>query len=108
FQEFMIMPVGLESFSEGLRCGAEIFHALGKRLKADGHNTNVGDEGGFAPDLKSPEAALDAILKAVEDAGYTPGEEVALALDVASTEVFRNGKYVLDGAGTSYESDGFA
>ena len=108
FQEFMIMPVGMESFSEGLRCGAEIFHALRKRLKADGHNTNVGDEGGFAPDLKSPQAALDAILKAVEDAGYTPGEEVALALDVASTEFFRNGKYVLEGAGTSYDSDGFA
>ena len=82
FQEFMIMPVGAENFSEGLRCGTEIFHALKKRLKQDGHNTNVGDEGGFAPDLQSAEAALDTIMKAIEEAGYTPGEEVALALDV--------------------------
>ncbi len=108
FQEFMIMPVGVDSFAEALRCGAEVFHALKARLKAAGHSTNVGDEGGFAPDLKSPEAALDEILKAVEDAGYTPGEEVALALDVASSEFFSKGGYNLKGQGVTHTPDEFA
>ena len=108
FQEFMIMPVGLESFSESLRCGAEVFHALKSRLKKAGLNTNVGDEGGFAPNLKSAEEALDAVMKAIEDAGYKPGDEVALALDVASTEFFKGGKYELEGAGVSHDPAGFA
>jgi enolase len=108
FQEFMIMPVGLESFSEALQCGAEVFHALRARLKAAGHNTNVGDEGGFAPGLKSAEEALDAVMAAIEDAGYKPGDQVALALDVASTEFFRDGAYVLEGAGARHDSEGFA
>ena len=107
FQEFMIMPTGFDRFSEALRCGAEIFHALRARLKADGHNTNVGDEGGFAPDLRSPEEALDAIMAAIENAGYKPGENVVLALDVASTEFFRKGQYVLEGAGRTYDAAGF-
>ena len=108
FQEFMIMPVGLPSFSEALRCGAEVFHALKARLKADGLNTNVGDEGGFAPNLNSAEQALDVIMAAIEAAGYTPGEDVALALDVASTEFFKDGKYVMEGAGVTHDSAGFA
>jgi enolase len=107
FQEFMIMPTGFDRFSEALRCGAEIFHALRARLKADGHNTNVGDEGGFAPDLRSPEEALDAIMAAIENAGYKPGENVVLALDVASTEFYRGGQYVLEGAGKTYDGAGF-
>ncbi len=108
FQEFMIMPTGLESFSEALRCGAEIFRALRLQLKADGLNTNVGDEGGFAPDLKSSEHCLDVIMKAVETAGYKPGDDVTLALDVASTEFYKDGKYDMVGAGRSYTSDEFA
>ena len=108
FQEFMIMPVGAPSFSEALRCGAEIFHSLKSRLKADGLNTNVGDEGGFAPNLNSAEQALDVLMAAIETAGYTPGEDVALALDVASTEFFKDGKYVLEGAGVTHDSAGFA
>jgi enolase len=108
FQEFMIMPVGLPTFSEALRCGAEIFHALKKQLKAEGHNTNVGDEGGFAPDLKSAEHCLDVIMKAIETAGYKPGDDVALALDVASTEFFKDGKYVMEGAGQTLSSADFA
>ncbi len=108
FQEFMIMPTGLPSFSEGLRCGAEIFQALKKQLKADGLNTNVGDEGGFAPDLKSAEHCLDVVMKAIETAGYKPGEEVVLALDVASTEFFKDGNYVMAGAGRTCTSDEFA
>jgi enolase len=108
FQEFMIMPTGLPSFSEGLRCGAEIFQALKKQLKADGLNTNVGDEGGFAPNLKSAEHCLDVVMKAIETAGYKPGEEVVLALDVASTEFFKDGRYVMEGAGRSCSSDEFA
>ncbi|MFN3835712.1 MAG: phosphopyruvate hydratase [Glycocaulis sp.] len=107
FQEFMILPVGFDRFSEALRCGAEIFHALRARLKADGHNTNVGDEGGFAPDLRSPEEALDAIMAAIENAGYNPGEDVVLALDVASTEFYRDGRYVLEGAGKTYDAAAF-
>ena len=97
FQEFMIMPVGAPSFKEGLRCGAEVFHALRKALKDAGHNTNVGDEGGFAPNLKSADEALSFIMRAIANAGYKPGEQVVLALDSASTEFFADGKYVLEG-----------
>ena len=103
-QEFMVMPVGAESFSEALRCGAEIFHALKGKLKADGHNTNVGDEGGFAPNLDGSKHALDYIMSAIEAAGYKPGEDVFLALDVASTEFYKNGKYELKGEGKSLTS----
>jgi enolase len=99
FQEFMIMPVGAASFTEALRTGAEVFHALKGKLKSAGHNTNVGDEGGFAPNIASPREALDFILGAIETAGYRPGEDVALALDCAATEFFRKGKYHLEGAG---------
>jgi enolase len=97
FQEFMIMPVGAESFREGLRWGAEIFHTLKKRLKDAGHNTNVGDEGGFAPNLKSAQAGLDFVMASIEAAGYRPGEDVALALDCAATEFFKDGNYVYEG-----------
>jgi enolase len=106
FQEFMIMPVGAASFSEGLRAGAEIFHALRNRLKDAGHNTNVGDEGGFAPNLKSPDEALGFIMGAIEKAGYRPGEDVMLALDCASTEFFKNGKYELEGEGKALDAGG--
>ncbi|MBC8129505.1 MAG: phosphopyruvate hydratase, partial [Rhizobiaceae bacterium] len=99
FQEFMIMPVGAESFSEGLRMGAEVFHTLKKMLKDAGHNTNVGDEGGFAPGLKSATEALDFALHAIEKAGYKPGEEIYLALDCAATEFFKGGVYDLEGEG---------
>ena len=99
FQEFMIMPVGAESFREGLRMGAEIFHTLKAALKKAGHNTNVGDEGGFAPNLPSAEAGLDFVMKAVEQAGYKPGEDVYLALDCASTEFFKDGNYDYEGEG---------
>lgn len=108
FQEFMIMPVGAETFSDSLRCGAEIFHALKSRLKADGLNTNVGDEGGFAPNIATAEQALDVVMAAIEAAGYQPGEDVALALDVASTEFYKDGRYNLSGAGTDYDAAGFA
>ncbi|MBN9038534.1 MAG: phosphopyruvate hydratase [Rhizobiales bacterium] len=97
FQEFMIMPVGAESFREGLRWGSEIFHTLKKRLKDAGHNTNVGDEGGFAPNIKSAQAALDFVMSSIEAAGYRPGEQVALALDCAATEFFKDGNYVYGG-----------
>jgi enolase len=106
-QEFMVMPVGAESFSEALRCGAEIFHALKSKLKADGHNTNVGDEGGFAPNLSSTRDALDYILKAIDAAGYTAGDDVFLALDVASTEFYKGGRYELKGEGKSLTSAEF-
>ena len=92
-QEFMIMPVGVETFSRGLRMGTEVFHNLKKVLKSKGYNTTVGDEGGFAPSLKSNEEAFDVILEAVEKAGYKPGEEILLAVDVASSEMFEDGKY---------------
>jgi enolase len=97
FQEFMIMPFGAESFCEGLRWGAEIFHTLKKRLKDAGHNTNVGDEGGFAPNLKSAQAGLDFVMASIEAAGYKPGEDVAIALDCAATEFFKDGAYVYEG-----------
>jgi len=99
FQEFMILPVGAETFAEALRVGAEIFHTLKKALKDAGHNTNVGDEGGFAPNLPSAEAALDFCMKAIEKAGYKPGDDVMLGLDCASTEFFKNGNYVYEGEG---------
>lgn len=97
FQEFMVMPIGAPSFAEGLRMGAEIFHTLKKALHDAGHNTNVGDEGGFAPNIKSAEAALDFVMQAVEKAGYKPGEDVALALDCAATEFFKDGAYAYEG-----------
>ncbi|MCP3177526.1 phosphopyruvate hydratase [Desulfuromonas sp. KJ2020] len=95
-QEFMIMPAGADSFKEALRMGAEIFHALKKVLKAKGYNTAVGDEGGFAPDLKSNEEALQVIMEAIKEAGYVAGEDILLALDVASSELFKDGKYHLE------------
>ena len=101
FQEFMIAPIGAPTFKEALRMGAEIFHALKKSLHDAGLNTNVGDEGGFAPNLKSPDEALTYISRAVEKAGYKLGEEVYFALDPASTEFFKNGKYELEGEGKS-------
>jgi len=107
-QEFMIMPIGAETMADAVRTGAEIFHTLKKELKAAGHNTNVGDEGGFAPNLASAEAALDFILKAIEKAGYKPGEDVALALDCAATEFFKNGKYEMTGEGKSLAPDKMA
>jgi enolase len=96
-QEFMIVPAGAESFSEALRMGAEIFHSLKKALKAAGHNTNVGDEGGFAPNIPSAEEALTFIMKAGEQAGYKAGSDFWLAMDVASTEFFKDGKYNMTG-----------
>lgn len=101
FQEFMIMPVGFETFSEALRCGAEVFHSLKKVLSSKGYNTAVGDEGGFAPNLKSNEEAVTVILEAIEVAGYKPGSQVKLAMDVASSEFYnkQTGKYVLAGEG---------
>jgi enolase len=99
FQEFMIMPVGADTFSEGLRMGVEVFQTLKKALHDKGLNTNVGDEGGFAPDLKSAEEALNLVMKAIETAGYKPGEDVVLALDPASTEFFKNDSYVYEGEG---------
>lgn len=106
-QEFMVMPVGADSFPEALRTGAEIFHSLKSKLKSDGHNTNVGDEGGFAPNLASTRSALDYIMSAVEDAGFKPGDDVMLALDVASTEFFKNKKYHLKGEGATLSSNDF-
>jgi enolase len=99
FQEFMVMPVGASSFAEALRMGAEIFHTLKSALKAAGHNTNVGDEGGFAPNLPSTEAALDFVMQAIAKAGFKPGSDVLLALDCASTEFFKNGAYLYEGEG---------
>jgi len=105
-QEFMIVPVGAESCSESIRIGAEVFHTLQKALSDDGHNTNVGDEGGFAPGLNSAVDALDYITKSIEKAGYKPGEEVALALDAASSEFYKNGKYEMTGEGKSLDAGG--
>src|SRR6266850_4050314 len=104
FQEFMIMPVGAGSFAEALRFGAEIFHTLKKALKDAGHGTNVGDEGGFAPNLKSADEALSFVMRAISSAGYKPGEQIVLALDSASTEFFKNGKYVLEGEGKTLDA----
>jgi len=105
-QEFMVMPTGAESFSEALRMGSEIFHALKKALKDAGHNTNVGDEGGFAPNLASADEALGFVMRAAEGAGFRAGEDFHLALDVAATEVFRDGRYELAGEGKSFDSAG--
>ncbi len=99
FQEFMVMPVGASSFKEALRMGAETFHTLKSALKKAGHNTNVGDEGGFAPNLPSAEAALDFVMKSIEQAGFKPGKDMFLALDCAATEFFKDGKYVYEGEG---------
>jgi enolase len=99
FQEFMIMPVGADSLAEAVRMGAEVFHTLKSALKAAGHNTNVGDEGGFAPNLPSAEAALDFVMRSIEKAGYKPGEDMRIALDCASTEFFKSGAYHYEGEG---------
>ncbi|HET6434504.1 MAG TPA: phosphopyruvate hydratase [Xanthomonadaceae bacterium] len=106
-QEFMVLPVGFDSFSEALRCGTEIFHALKAVLKGRGLSTAVGDEGGFAPDLRSNAEALDTILEAIGKAGYTAGEDVLLGLDVASSEFYDNGKYNLTGEGKRLTSEQF-
>ncbi len=107
-QEFMIMPVSAESIADAVRMGAEVFHALKKTLHDAGHNTNVGDEGGFAPNLASTDEAIGFIMKSIEKAGYKPGEDIALALDAASTEFYKNGKYELAGEGKSLSSEQFA
>ena len=104
-QEFMVMPVKAESVSEAIRIGAEIFHALRSALSDAGHNTNVGDEGGFAPDLASTDEGLQFVMRAIEAAGCKPGDDVLLALDCAATEYFKDGKYVLSGEGKSLSSD---
>jgi enolase len=103
-QEFMVMPVGAETVADAIRIGAEVFHALKKQLKDAGHNTNVGDEGGFAPNLASADAALAFVSKAIEAAGYKPGEDIVLALDCAATEYFKNGKYAMTGEGKTLDS----
>jgi enolase len=100
-QEFMIMPIGASNVADAVRMGAEVFHTLKKQLKDAGHATNVGDEGGFAPNLASADEAISFILKSIEKAGYTPGEDIALALDCAATEYFKNGRYELAGEGKS-------
>jgi enolase len=104
-QEFMIMPIGAENFSEGLRMGTEIFHSLKDGLKDAGHNTNVGDEGGFAPALESSDKALSFIMKAIEKAGYKAGDEVMIAIDAAASEFHHKGKYELKGEGKSLSSE---
>jgi enolase len=105
-QEFMIMPVGAATCADAVRMGSEIFHTLRKGLKDAGHSTNVGDEGGFAPNLKSAEEALAFIMKSIEGAGYKPGEDVALALDCAATEFYQGGKYQMEGEGKSLDAGG--
>ncbi|QPC41496.1 phosphopyruvate hydratase [Kaustia mangrovi] len=107
-QEFMIMPVAADSMADAVRMGAEVFHTLKRGLVEAGHNTNVGDEGGFAPNLASTTAALDFIMGAIDEAGYTPGEDIVLALDCASTEFFRDGLYKLEGEGRELDAEGMA
>ena len=107
-QEFMIMPVGAASMADAVRMGSEVFHSLKSALKYAGYNTNVGDEGGFAPGLSSADEALGFIMKAIETAGYKPGDDIMLALDCASSEYFENGKYELAGEGKSLDSEGNA
>ena len=107
-QEFMILPVGAPSFAEALRCGAEIFHTLKAVLTKQGLSTAVGDEGGFAPDLPSNEAALTTIVEAIDSAGYVPGKDVYLALDCAASEFYQEGQYVLAGEGKSFSSKDFS
>ena len=104
-QEFMVMPVGATSLADAVRIGSEIFHTLRKGLAEDGHNTNVGDEGGFAPNLKSTDEALGFIVRSIEKAGYKPGEDVFLGLDCAATEYYKGGKYEMAGEGKSLSSD---
>ncbi|HKF72230.1 MAG TPA: phosphopyruvate hydratase [Stellaceae bacterium] len=106
FQEFMILPVSAPTMADAVRMGSEVFHALRKQLKDAGHNSNVGDEGGFAPNLASADAALGFVAKAIEAAGYKPGAEVALGLDVAASELFDKGKYVLEGEGKTLDAGG--
>ena len=106
-QEFMIMPVGAPSMAEAIRYGAEVFHSLKQVLGDQGLNTAVGDEGGFAPDLPSNEAAIGIILQAVEKAGYRPGEDIYLAIDAASSEFYKDGKYVLASEDKTLEAEGF-
>jgi enolase len=106
FQEFMILPVGAKTFAEGLRMGAEVFHALKAQLKQAGHNTNVGDEGGFAPNLKGADQVLAFVMKAIEAAGYRPGDQVALGLDAAASEFFKAGKYAMEGEGKTLDAAG--
>jgi enolase len=108
FQEFMIMPVGAEDLRDAVRMGSEVFHVLKKELAAGGHNTNVGDEGGFAPGLKSAPEALDFIMRSIEKAGYRPGDDIHLALDCASTEFFKDGKYAMEGEGRTLEPEAMA
>ncbi len=105
-QEFMILPTGADSFREGLRMGAEIYHALKAGLKKAGHNTNVGDEGGFAPNIGTADEMLDFIMRAADTAGYKAGDDFVLGLDVASTEFFKNGAYVLEGEGKTFDPAG--
>jgi len=105
-QEFMIMPVSAGSIADAVRVGAEVFHTLKKALKDAGHSTSVGDEGGFAPNLKSTDDALGFIMKAIESAGYRPGDDVMLALDCASTEYFKDGQYTLAGEGKTLDAGG--
>lgn len=104
-QEFMVMPVGAATIADAVRMGAEVFHTLKGGLKDAGHNTNVGDEGGFAPNIESAEAALDFIMQSIERAGYKPGDDVAIALDCAATEFYHEGSYVYEGEGTTRDGD---
>jgi len=106
FQEFMVLPWAAPSCAEAIRWGAEVFHALRAELKKAGHNTNVGDEGGFAPNIASAEKALEFVVKSIEKAGFKPGDQIALGLDTASTEFFKDGKYVMEGEGKTLDSDG--
>ncbi|TSD89503.1 phosphopyruvate hydratase [Mycobacterium sp. KBS0706] len=105
-QEFMILPVGAPTLAEAVRTGSEVFHALRKKLKDAGHNTNVGDEGGFAPNLSSADEALSFIVQAIEAAGYKPGDDVVLGLDAASTEFYKDGRYAMEGEGKTLDSAG--
>ncbi len=105
FQEFMISPLGAPTLAEAVRWGSEVFHTLKKLLKEGGHNTNVGDEGGFAPNLKSADEALSFVVRAIEKAGYKPGEDIAIALDPASSEFYKNGRYELAGEGKTLSSE---
>ena len=107
-QEFMVMPVSAPTLADAVRTGAEVFQALKKQLREAGHNTNVGDEGGFAPGLSSADEAIGFIMKAIETAGYAPGDDVAIALDAASTEFFKDGKYVMEGEGKTLDGEGMA
>jgi len=104
-QEFMIMPVSADNIREAVRMGSEVFHTLKKELTAAGLSTGIGDEGGFAPDISSTRDALDFILKSIEKAGYTPGDDIMLAMDCAATEYYRNGKYEMKGEGKSLSSE---